>query len=142
MTTIDDFLPSDLDVDLVKIDVEGHEPMVLRGMEETIARSPNIRLMIEFADELLAPTVNSEDFANYIRGLGFAICRVLPDFKIRLVPAGETLHGFNYCLLTRTPHEDIRSVEERRRFPPIRFKRWLDRHAVRWGRSRRIWARW
>src|SRR5437667_38804 len=49
MTTIDDFLPLDLAVDLVKIAVEGHEPMVLRGMEQTIARSPNIRIVTEFA---------------------------------------------------------------------------------------------
>jgi len=142
MTAIDDFLPSDLAVDLVKIDVEGHEPSVLRGMERTIARSPNIRIITEFADSLLAHTVNPDDFADYIRGLGFAICRVLPHFKIRLVPAGEAIGGFNYCLLTRTPEEDIRSVEERRKFPPIRFKRWLGRHPVRWGRWRRIWGRW
>jgi FkbM family methyltransferase len=142
MTTIDDFLPSDLAVDLVKIDVEGHEPLVLRGMEQTISRSPNIRIIAEFADNLLATTVSPADFVDYIRGLGFAICRVLPNFKIRLVPAGEALSGFNYCLLTRTPEEDIRSVEERRKFPPIRFKRWLGRHQVRWGRWRCIWARW
>jgi FkbM family methyltransferase len=142
MTTIDDFLPSDLRVDLVKIDVEGHEPLVMRGMERTIARSPNIRLIIEFADNLLAHTMAPADFADYIRGLGFAICRVLPGFKIRLVPPGDAPSGFNYCLLTRTPEEDIRSVEERRKFPPIRFKRWLDRHPVRWGRWRRIWGRW
>ncbi len=142
MTTIDDFLPLDVTVDLVKIDVEGHEPMVMRGMEKTIARSPNIRIITEFADSLLAHTLNPADFADYIRGLGFAICRVLPNFKIRLVPAGEALSGFNYCLLTRTPEEDIRAVEERRKFPPIRFKRWLDRHQVRWGRWRRIWGRW
>jgi len=142
MTTIDDFLPSDLPVDLVKIDVEGHEPLVLRGMERTIARSPNIRIVTELADSLLAHTVNPADFADYIRGLGFAICRVMPKFKIRLVSAGEALSGFNYCLLTRTPDEDIRSVEERRKFPPIRLKRWLDRHQVRWGRWRRIWGRW
>lgn len=142
MTTIDDFLPSDLAVDLVKIDVEGHEPLVLRGMEKTIARSPNIRLIIEFADDLLAHTVNPGDFADYIRSLGFAICLVQPEFKIRLVPPGETLGGFNYCLLTRTPEQDIRSVDARRRYPPIRLKRWLDRHAIRWGRWQRIWARW
>ena len=141
MTTIDDFLPSDLPVDLVKMDVEGHEPMVMRGMEQTIARSPNIRIVTEFADSLLAHTVSPAEFTDYIRGLGFAICRVLPNFRIRLVPAGEALSGFNYCLLTRTPEEDIRSVEERRKFLPIRFKRWLDRHPVRWG-WRRIWARW
>jgi FkbM family methyltransferase len=142
MTTIDDFLPSDLRVDLVKIDVEGHEPHVMRGMERTIARSPNIRLMIEFADNLLAHTVAPADFADYIRGLGFAICLVLPNFKIRLVPPGDAPIGFNYCLLTRTPEEDIRSVEQRRKFPPIRFKRYLGRHPVRWGRWRRIWGRW
>jgi FkbM family methyltransferase len=142
MTTIDDFLPPDLPVDLVKIDVEGHEPMVMRGMEQTIARSPNIRIVTEFADSLLAHTVNPADFADYIRGLGLAICRVLPKFKLRLVPAGEALSGFNYCLLTRTPEADIRSVEQRRNFLPIRFKRWLDRHPVRWGRWRRIWGRW
>ena len=142
MTTIDDFLPAELQVDLVKIDVEGHEPMVLRGMENTIARSPNIRLVIEFADPLLARTMNPDDFAEYIRGLGFAICQVLPNFRICLVPPGETPRGFNYCLLTRTPEADIRSVEERRNFLPIRFKRWLDRHPLRWGRWRRIWHRW
>jgi FkbM family methyltransferase len=142
MTTIDDFLPPDLPVDLVKIDVEGHEPLAMRGMERTIARSPNIRMIIEFADNLLAHTVNPVDFADYIRGLGFAICRVLPNFKILLVPPGETPNGFNYCLLTRTPEADIRAVYERRKMLPIRFKRWLRRHPVRWGRYRRIWGRW
>jgi FkbM family methyltransferase len=142
MTTIDDFLPPDLAVDLVKIDVEGHEPLVLRGMERTIARSPNIRIIVEFADTLLAHTVNPADFVDYIRGLGFSICFILPDFKIKLVSPGEALSGFNYCLLTRTPAEDIQAVEARRRFWPIRFKRWLDRHPMRWGRYRRIWGRW
>jgi FkbM family methyltransferase len=142
MTTIDDFLPDDLAVDLVKIDVEGHEPAVIRGMERTIARSPNIRLIIEFVDTLLVDALNPDDFIDYIRGLGFGICRLLPDFKIKLLPPGETLGGFNYCLLTRTPEDDIRAIYERRRFPPIRFKRWLRRHPVRWGRYRRIWARW
>ncbi len=142
MTTVDDFLPSDLSVDLVKIDVEGHEPLVIRGMEHTIRRSPNIRMIIEFAVPLLTHTMKPADFADYIRGLGFAICRLLPDFKIKLVPKGEALCGFNYCLLTRTPEEDIRAVYERRKFPPIRLKRWLRRHPIKWGRYRRIWARW
>src|SRR5205814_6459582 len=75
MTTIDDFLPPDLAVDLVKIDVEGHEPMVLRGMEKTIARSPNIRIVIEFADSLLAHAVTPAQSADYIRALGDALCR-------------------------------------------------------------------
>jgi FkbM family methyltransferase len=142
MTTIDDFLPPDLLVDLVKIDVEGHEPLVLRGMERTIARSPDIRIIMEFAENLLAHTLNPRDFVDYIRGLGFGVCRVLPRFKLRLVAPGEALDGFNYCLLTRTPEEDIRAVYQRRNYAPIRFKRWLHRHRARVGRYRRIWGRW
>ena len=42
--TIDEFLPADLAVDLVKIDIEGHEPFALRGMRQTIRRSPQIRI--------------------------------------------------------------------------------------------------
>jgi FkbM family methyltransferase len=142
MTTIDDFLPPDLPVDLVKIDVEGHEPAVIRGMERTIARSPKIRMIIEFADHLLTHTLKPADFVDYIHGLGFAICRLLPGFKLKLVPREEPLSGFNYCLLTRTPEEDIRAVYTRRKFLPIRFKRWLHHQPIRWGRYRRIWARW
>jgi FkbM family methyltransferase len=142
MTTIDDFLPPDLPVDLVKIDVEGHEPRVLRGMERTIQRSPNLRILLEFADNLLSQTVSPGDFIDYIRGLGFGICRLAPGYKISLVSAGEALTGFNYCLLTRTPENDIRAVYARRNFPPIRLKRWLRRHALRAGRYRRIWGRW
>jgi FkbM family methyltransferase len=142
MTTIDEFLPSSLPVDLVKIDVEGHEPLVLRGMERTIARSPHIRIILEFADTLLAHTQRPAEFVDYIRDLGFAIYRILPHFKIALVGPGESLRGFNYCLLTRTPEEDIRTVEARRKFLPIRVKRWFERRPVRWGRYRRIWGRW
>src|SRR5947208_5908938 len=40
MTTIDDYLPGDLAVDLVKSDVEGRERAVIRGMRQAIAVSP------------------------------------------------------------------------------------------------------
>jgi hypothetical protein len=73
--------------------------------------------------------------------LGFAICRVLPNFKIRLVAPWEALAGFNYCLLTRTPAADIRTADNRRKYLPIRFKRWLHGQPVRWDRYRRIWGR-
>jgi FkbM family methyltransferase len=35
-------------VDTVKLDIEGHEAAALRGMEDTLARSPDIRLFVEF----------------------------------------------------------------------------------------------
>ena len=46
---IDDVLPVGTVADLIKIDVEGYEPLVIRGMGETLARSPNAAIVLEVA---------------------------------------------------------------------------------------------
>lgn len=46
---LDDTLPSDLTIDLMKIDVEGHEAAVLRGARATISRSTNLHLILEWS---------------------------------------------------------------------------------------------
>ena len=45
----DEFL-ADLDrpISLVKVDVEGAEPMVLQGMRETLMRNPSVKIVFEF----------------------------------------------------------------------------------------------
>ncbi|HEY1794725.1 MAG TPA: FkbM family methyltransferase [Stellaceae bacterium] len=130
MTTLDDFLPSDLPVDLVKIDVEGHEPYVLMGMERVIARSPNIRIVIEYIDALLEQTTGPADFTTYIRSLGVSICEIGKDWGLRLCPPGERLPPNTYLLLTRTPDADIATVARRRRYPRAAMKRFLQRLSV------------
>jgi FkbM family methyltransferase len=128
MMTIDAYLPRDLVVDLVKIDVEGHEPSVLRGMAQTIARSPRIRVIIEFSSALLQQTVGAEEFVRQIHSLGLDICRIMPDATLRLASSHTDLPEFGYCLLTRTPEPDIAFVEARRNSPAARLRRWLRRH--------------
>lgn len=44
---VDDLLPAGQTVDLIKIDAEGFEPLVLRGMRETLARSPGAAIVTE-----------------------------------------------------------------------------------------------
>jgi hypothetical protein len=70
-------LPGDLAVDLVKIDIEGHEPLAIRGMDRTIARSPGLRFIIEFDEKFLARTVPARQFLDEIRQLGFRVCKIL-----------------------------------------------------------------
>jgi FkbM family methyltransferase len=72
-TTIDAFLPADLAVDLVKIDIEGHEPLAIRGMDRTIARSPGLRFIIEFDEKFLARTVPAPQFLHEIHQLGLRV---------------------------------------------------------------------
>ena len=108
MVAIDEYLPADLKVDLVKIDVEGHEPEVLRGMARTIARSPNIRLFVEFFEPLLEEVGQDRlQFLAEIRRHGLDICKILDDGDLTLVEPGEDVRGEHYLLLTRTPQADM-----------------------------------
>ena len=46
---LDAIVPEDLAVDILKIDVEGHEISVFRGAERVISRSPNIKVVMEWS---------------------------------------------------------------------------------------------
>jgi hypothetical protein len=54
VTTLDETLPADMDVGLIKVDVEGHEINVLRGAEKVIARCrPSMVLEANSHDKLM-----------------------------------------------------------------------------------------
>ena len=127
MIMIDEFLPKDLVVDLVKIDVEGHEPFVIRGMQQTIRRSPTIRIFVEFVEEFLRHTVGAEQFVKEIDLLGLRICRILPRFRLELVEPRRALRGANFCLLTRTPEADIAHARRAWSRLPARLARGIRR---------------
>jgi FkbM family methyltransferase len=136
MIMIDEFLPEGLPVDLVKIDVEGHEPFVIRGMQKTIRRSPNIRIFVEFVEAFLAHTVSAEQFAEEIDRLGLRICRILPGFRLELVEHRRKLRGANFCLLTRTPEADIAHARRAWNRLPARLGRGIRRLEAKWDQYR------
>ena len=51
--SLDDALPPGLLCDVVKVDAEGAEPLVLRGMERILRSNPTVRVVIEYAPEHL-----------------------------------------------------------------------------------------
>jgi FkbM family methyltransferase len=134
--TIDEFLHDDVIVDLVKIDVEGHEPFVLRGMHKTIHRSPNIRIFLEFVEAFLAETVSAASFVEEIDSLGFRICRLIPGCRLELVERRQTPRGTNFCLLTRTPEADIAHAYHARQRLPARLRRWIRLLETHWDKNR------
>lgn len=60
-------------VDVVKLDVEGSEGRVLRGMRNLLARSPDVRILMEFAPAMLAGSgVPAPEVVGILEGLGLS----------------------------------------------------------------------
>jgi len=90
---LDDYLPPDLVVDLVKIDVEGHEAHVLNGMRSVVARSPNIVILMEFFFSFFEDEEAARDMLRVLtEELGLTVQRIMGEG--RLEPADfDSLRG-------------------------------------------------
>ncbi len=90
MTTLDDSLPSDLEVDILKIDIEGFELYALQGARSVIARSPNIKIIMEWSMvQMRGANTNPRDIADYFTELGFLVFDITQrDFSF---PAKDAL---------------------------------------------------
>jgi len=83
-------------VDLVKIDVEGGEPAVLRGMRKILKANSSIQLVMEFAPAwILAGGVDLKNFLEEITALGFKISIItkdgLEDFLLHKILSPQNL---------------------------------------------------
>ena len=76
-------------VDFIKIDVEGGEPLVLAGLEATIARSPNLHMLIEYNPAALrCGGIEPHALLDQLRAFALDVYRIQPDASLTLV-AGE-----------------------------------------------------
>jgi FkbM family methyltransferase len=76
---LDRLLPPDLSVDLVKIDVEGHELHVLRGMHDLLRRSPRVKVLFEKLDAGSGDSSDNASIAALLTGLGLSLYGVGPN---------------------------------------------------------------
>lgn len=96
---------------VIKIDTEGNELAVLRGMAETLERFPDIKLVIEFCPGTLrAANVRPDDLLKHLDELGFATF-ILDEQRRRFYrarPEDDNLRWTNstyanlYCVRQKT----------------------------------------
>ena len=106
---LDDVFPSDLKVDLMKIDVESHELAVLRGMRDVMRRSPSLKIIFEktgvdmgFEDEMEA----------LFHEHGFALYSVVGQPILAPLATGELAKFSGYVFASRP--EQIDHLDRRR----------------------------
>ena len=75
--SLDEALAAVPSIDFVKIDAEGAEPFILRGMRQILSKFPRLQLAIEFAPVWLeAAGLHPCDFIDEILGMGFNIDQI------------------------------------------------------------------
>jgi len=106
---LDDVLDADATVDLIKIDVEGHELGVMRGMRQIIARSPHLKILFE----KIGTHVGQEaDIEALLYPFGFQLYEVLSDSQLAPLAPGELATITGYALAARP--EQVDSLDRRR----------------------------
>ncbi|HEY9644129.1 MAG TPA: FkbM family methyltransferase [Coleofasciculaceae cyanobacterium] len=79
-TTVDHLTAEWPHVDFIKIDVEGAEERVWRGMQQTIERNPHIIITMEFSAERYA---NPQGFLEAVQAAGFQLRAVESGVELR-----------------------------------------------------------
>lgn len=100
---LDDLMCDVPEIDVLKIDAEGHEPAIVRGGREILARSLDIKIVMEFVPPILG---RAESLAHLgvLRELGFSVFQIEPDASLVLHADDEALveMDFSDLLLLRT----------------------------------------
>lgn len=83
--TVDDFLAGEgnPEIDFIKMDIEGAEPLALAGMSETVARSQNLILIVEFnARTLRSGGFDPKEYIPLLQTLGFGVRAIMPGGRL------------------------------------------------------------
>jgi FkbM family methyltransferase len=87
-TTIDQLTADWPRVDFIKIDVEGAEEHVWRGMQQTILRHPQLAIVMEFSAERYT---NPKRFLENVQAAGFQLMSVEPGVKLKEITIEQCL---------------------------------------------------
>lgn len=94
VTTLDDVFRDAPCLDVIKLDIQGAEPMALAGMKQVIERNPQIVMFMEFwPDGLKQAGVDPQAMLGTIRELGFTIRNIDDDHETADLVTDEQLMG-------------------------------------------------
>ena len=89
VTTLDEELPQPVSSILVKLDIEGHEPLALKGMERTLKRADVAVCMVEVNPHALKEAqLEPKDIIQLLQCLDFKIY-VIDESNRKLLPLSE-----------------------------------------------------
>lgn len=107
-TSIDEYFGGrDIKVDVMKIDAEGAEGLIFKGMRKLLEKNPNVKIICEFVPSLISTTgIDPRQFLEELKDYGFRL-RVINKALIEEVSVDRIL-GSPYCELFLDREEKLR----------------------------------
>ena len=104
---LDAIVPAGLAVDILKIDVEGHELSVFEGAHRVFAESPRIQVIMEWSQKQMAEAgVTPRDMQGQLNRFGL-VPRRLPESRNLDDLTPENAPPISFEELSRTPYDNI-----------------------------------
>ena len=95
---LDDVFGADFTCDLVKIDVEGHELAVLKGMARILGKSPQVKVMFE---KLGISAGYEQELFALLTDMNFKLFSIEPDATLRKLTISDLSRFSGYVLASR-----------------------------------------
>jgi len=91
-------------VDLIHMDIEGSEPLALRGAQKIIDRSPQITIITEWSPAMMSTRADVGEYVAWLADRGFRFWLIDPDAKLtELDPSAVAVLPHCDLLLSRGP---------------------------------------
>jgi hypothetical protein len=111
MVKLDEFLPEDLNIDFIKIDIQGYEFEAIRGMQRIIIKYKPTILMEFWPLGLISNNENPLNFLEYLHSFNYDIFS-LPDscdnFNLQKIDVSQ------YMTIANTMKNDFNIVLKNR----------------------------
>jgi FkbM family methyltransferase len=85
-------------IDFLHMDIEGAEPLALQGATQLLDRSPNIRIITEWSNHMMAAMVDVPEHIDWLGRQGFRFWRIMGGGALEAVPQAN---------LINLPHCDV-----------------------------------
>ena len=82
---LDDFFPSDFEINFLKVDIQGDDLRAINGAKSLIERSPGLKILVEWAPTWMENAgYKIDDLPTALQDLGFNKLSVVDDYLQRL----------------------------------------------------------
>jgi FkbM family methyltransferase len=83
-------------LDFLHMDIEGAEPLAIRGARALVSRSPGLRIVTEWSVGMMNAMADVQDYIDWLAGEGFRFWRIGGEAGVETVAVSDLL-GLPHC---------------------------------------------